>query len=137
MGSNPTSDTNFFILFLQNDLSSNCFENPEAESCIKLKTTLVNSVKFTLLQLESGQKYFICARTRGSCETMSSCSNGFVVDLEPPTQGQVKVMTMRGLSIPVDSHVKVTWSAFNDVINAQMTGYVQGIRSYELALGKQ
>ena len=66
---------------------------------------------------------------------MTSCSNGFVVDLEPPMKGHVEVTTMRGLTVPVDSHVRVTWGDFKDKIAQVMTGYVNGIKGYEVALG--
>ena len=102
---------------------------------MKFKTTVENSVKFTLLRLESGHKYFICARTLGSCEAMTSCSNGFVVDLEPPMKGYVEVTTMRGLTVPVDSHVRVTWHDFYDDSPQDVTGYVTGVKGYEVALG--
>ena len=66
---------------------------------------------------------------------MTSCSNGFVVDLEPPMKGRVDVTAMRGLTVPVNPNVRVTWGDFKDKIAQVMTGYVNGIKGYKVALG--
>ena len=148
-----------FVLFWT-DSSLNCFEEQDDDTCVKLKTTSENTVKLTLLKLESGEKYFVCVKTFGVCEKMRSCSNGFVVDLEPPKAGQVEIgnrVTIAKFRVnnlfskhlvqliyyflenlqkncQLDStSLRISWNSFVDKRTKHKTGYVHGIKSYEVS----
>ena len=127
--------------FLQTRSDVNCFEDDNNTACIKQKTTQKNTVKFTLLRLKSGTKYYICVNTNDArnCPALRSCSNGFTVDTEAPLAGRVYVGSHDNeLAYHVtDSYTYVSWTGF---VDQPLISYLprknHGIARYEIAIGK-
>ena len=96
-------------------------------------------MKFTRSTLHAGVKYFICLQTtEPHCTALRSCSNGFVVDTQPPSPGSVYIGNHgdTGVQYAVDQFLHVSWSACNDGAAGEETGYVDGIAGYSVAIGK-
>ena len=97
-------------------------------------------MKFTRSTLHAGVKYFICLQTtEPHCTALRSCSNGFVVDTQPPSPGSVYIGNPgdTGVQYAVDQFLHVSWSACSDGAAGEETGYVYGIAGYNVAIGEK
>ena len=96
-----------------------------------------NTVKFTRSALHSSSKYHICMQTSAGaqCPALRSCSNGFTVDTQPPSAGNVYIghHDESDAQYVVDRLVHVSWADFSD--GATITGYVEGIAGCQVAIG--
>ncbi|KAH3799518.1 hypothetical protein DPMN_153128 [Dreissena polymorpha] len=90
--------------------------------------------------------YFICAYSNNTViereyfteilEEISSCSNGFILDSSPPTKGEVQVHNHRGF-ITNPHYVIVTWTGFDDNIDATVFGYPEKLHYFSMRTGKK
>ena len=95
-------------------------------------------------KVEVNTRYFICAQSNASAierewftekfNSISSCSNGFVIDTIPPKSGHVFVKNNKGF-LTSRTDVMVHWDAFADNIYADDFGYPASIKEYYISCG--
>ena len=126
--------------FLQDDPEVNCRTNRHNLACKKRRYTSGNVVEFRNMHLQHAHRYFICVHaSNGSCSAapMIMCSNGFVVDTQPPIPGQVYIgHGAESLGHPDNTSVLIRWDGFTDVETELEIPYVSGIKEYFYAVGK-
>ncbi|XP_060084327.1 uncharacterized protein LOC132563603 [Ylistrum balloti] len=127
----------WYLLKDSKNLNQTCEENP---NCVASVQTLGGFSVFQGINLEPDIMYFICATTQTNGDGMSSlktCGNGFVVDVSPPSTGDVTVMSEKGFLINVDS-VIVHWDRFRDFHGYKTTlGYPSTIAKFSYFIGSE
>ncbi|XP_056015772.1 uncharacterized protein LOC125675332 [Ostrea edulis] len=116
----------------------------DAIKCDKTEHEFIN-VKFNDGELEHGQRYVVCIHTEHTEITyekwtqvlpeINVCSDGIVVDLTPPSAGNVWI-GKQGQRYQISAtDLYVTWDSFIDVEEFNMISHSSGIQNYQLGLG--
>ena len=126
--------------FVQEDPDVNCRTNKYHAACKKRRYTTGNVVEFRNMNLKHGHQYFICVyASNGNCSPapMKMCSNGFIVDTQPPLPGHVYVgHGTESTGHPDNTSVLIRWDGFEDIEAELDIPYVSGIKEYFYAIGK-
>ncbi|XP_061172145.1 uncharacterized protein LOC133181615 [Saccostrea echinata] len=111
-----------------------CEDDPE---CIYSKTGRGGLITFSSkVPLKSNVIYYLCVNDIANF-TVNRCSNGFVINLEPPAIGKVNVHTKKKGFITDDSLINVYWQGFENDDFYSKIGYPSNIRFYEIAVGTE
>ncbi|XP_061177042.1 uncharacterized protein LOC133185758 [Saccostrea echinata] len=128
--------------------SSLSFADPCNHSdCIRCTHTdreFIN-IKFREGELEHGQRYIVCIHTDHTeihheqssrvLLEINACSDGVVVDLTPPSMGDVWI-GRRGQRYQISTtDMYVAWDSFKDVEEIQTISHASGVQYYELGIG--
>ncbi|XP_052788806.1 uncharacterized protein LOC128223569 [Mya arenaria] len=116
----------------------------KSSQCQNSLTTGNGYATFDITHLMQNIRYYICAfadesivEREYSTEHLSSiqeCSDGFVVDREPPSAGNVLIENTNGFVANLRS-IKIYWKGFADNVHSSMMGYDRDIDYYMLAIG--
>lgn len=79
--------------------------------------------------------YYICVNISTN-PSISQCSNGFIIDQDPPSKGVIDIKTKKNGYITDDSRVDIHWHGFKDDNKFRNLGYPSSIEFYEIAIGK-
>lgn len=108
----------------------------EDDSCLELKRETGGLVKFSSkLPMEYNTMYYICVNITSNVSS-SQCSNGFIIDRDPPSKGEVYIKTKKNGYITDDSRLDIHWHGFTDDNKFRNLGYPSSIQFYEIAIGK-
>ncbi|XP_061176006.1 uncharacterized protein LOC133184957 [Saccostrea echinata] len=118
--------------------------HPDSISCADTDREFIN-VKFREGELEHGQRYIVCIHTDHTevhheqssrvLPEINACSDGVVVDLTPPSVGNIWI-GRRGQKYQTSTtDIYVTWDSFKDVEEFQTTSHATGVKNYELGIG--
>ncbi|CAH1242631.1 Hypp6913 [Branchiostoma lanceolatum] len=118
-------------------------DEPETLKCGQTKDNFVN---VRGLDLQNGQRYFVCVfaeetmlefeKFQQAAEEVSVCSNGVVVDKEPPVPGEVHVGLGNENYQTSKTELPIVWESFRDVEVHGNTGHQHsGVMKYEYAIG--
>ncbi|KAK3101903.1 hypothetical protein FSP39_007221, partial [Pinctada imbricata] len=102
--------------------------------------------KFDKGTLTHGERYLVCLhgdRTEIQHEKwlqilpdLNTCSDGVVVDLTPPTAGDVWITNIPGTQYQTStSDMYINWHSFRDVEELNTLPHSSGIQDYELGIG--
>ncbi|KAI8509825.1 hypothetical protein Bbelb_122530 [Branchiostoma belcheri] len=129
----------------ENEINYHSFrcDEPETLRCGQTKDNFVNVQG---LHLQNGQRYFVCVfaeettleyeKFQHVAEEVSVCSNGVVVDTEPPVAGEVHVGWGNQNYQTSTTELPIVWESFRDVEVHGNTGHQHsGVMKYEYAIG--
>ncbi|XP_078574183.1 uncharacterized protein LOC144860694 [Branchiostoma floridae x Branchiostoma japonicum] len=127
-----------------NELNYHSFRCDEPES-LKCGETKNNFVNVRGLELQNGKRYFVCIFAEETtlvyekfeqvAEEVSACTNGVVVDKEPPVPGVVHVGWGSKYQTST-TEFPIVWESFRDVEVHGNTGHHHsGVMKYEYAIG--
>ena len=112
--------------------------------CSAVQTSTTGVVKFPKESINFGRIYYICAYSDMAyvvretvTETLlpiQTCSNGFVIDNDPPYGGELHVANINGFINDLEN-LMISWNGFDDDINVTALGYENKINSYTLEIG--
>jgi len=124
--------------WVQEDPRINCKEHSTDVICIKRIYTSTNIAQFKHMKLKDRTKYHICVHASGgSCNSFKVCSNGFIIDTQPPLAGNVFVGHDINSGIHSDNNsIYIYWEAFSDLEDEIEVPYASGIKEYFYAIGK-
>ena len=123
--------------WLQTDTDINCKHQPTHLACLKKRYTTGNVVEFRNMMLSHRTHGFICVHGYGGdCALFKACSNGFIVDTEPPLGGRVYVGDNHETVLSDTNSVLIHWDGFSDLEAEQEIPYAAGIKEYFYAIGK-
>ena len=116
------------------------------EMCVSNLQTVGGVVNFRKVYLQNRQQYYICARVQASevdrefstekLDSFSGCSNGFVVDDDPPEPGSVTITGHNDGFVTEPTSLTVAWKGFTDIEQYVNIPSRSGIAGYAFALGK-
>ena len=114
------------------------------QSCVSRLETVGGVVNFRKVYLQNRQQYYICAQVQASevdrefstekMDSFSGCSNGFVVDDDPPEPGSVTITGHIDGFVTEPTALTVAWNGFMDV--EKYVDIPSGIAGYTFALGR-
>ena len=114
------------------------------QTCISNFETVGGVVNFRKVYLQNRQQYYICAQVQASevdrefstekLDSFSGCSNGFVVDDDPPEPGSVTITGHNDGFVTEPTTLTVAWNGFMDV--EKYVDLPSGIAGYAFAIGK-
>ncbi|XP_078658232.1 uncharacterized protein LOC144903715, partial [Branchiostoma floridae x Branchiostoma belcheri] len=129
----------------ENEINYHSFrcDEPETLRCGQTKDNFVNVQG---LHLQNGQRYFVCVfaeettlefeKFQHVAEEVSVCSNGVVVDTEPPVAGEVHAGWGNQNYQTSTTELPIVWESFRDVEVHGNTGHQHsGVMKYEYAIG--
>ncbi|KAI8519528.1 hypothetical protein Bbelb_027850, partial [Branchiostoma belcheri] len=129
----------------ENEINYHSFrcDEPETLRCGQTKDNFVNVQG---LHLQNGQRYFVCVfaeettleyeKFQHVAEEVSVCSNGVVVDTEPPVAGEVHAGWGNKNYQTSTTELQIVWESFRDVDVHGNTGHQHsGVMKYEYAIG--
>ncbi|XP_078658227.1 uncharacterized protein LOC144903711 [Branchiostoma floridae x Branchiostoma belcheri] len=129
----------------ENEINYHSFrcDEPETLRCGQTKDNFVNVQG---LELQNGQRYFVCVfaeettlefeKFQHVAEEVSVCSNGVVVDTEPPVAGEVHAGWGNQNYQTSTTELPIVWESFRDVEVHGNTGHQHsGVMKYEYAIG--
>lgn len=115
-----------------------------SKDCIVSKETNSGFVSFESSLTMLNKFYYICARSNTTfverelyteiLHEIKTCSNGFVLDSQPPVPGKVEIRNKNGFITSLNN-IYLSWNGFKDNINATKLGYVSDIQSYSYGIG--
>ena len=131
-----------WFLMTSRKLPTYCAFTPECKSSA---TTSNGYIRFPRSKIRYNKIYYICAKAPESeliteyktdrLPAIQTCSNGFVLDNMPPTSGIINVKNVNGYINSMSDFV-VTWTGFDDNVDAISVGYASKIKSYGVEIGK-
>ncbi|XP_021374355.1 uncharacterized protein LOC110463804 [Mizuhopecten yessoensis] len=137
MGDQPIT---WFLVRDSNSLNQSCEENP---NCVAIVQTFGGFSAFRGVNLENGIMYFICAdisditgNNRDEMPSFQTCGNGFFVDINPPSTGDVTITSERDYIIDQSSLV-VHWDGFKDFLGYKTLGYPFTLASFTYCIGSE
>lgn len=92
--------------------------------------------------LQSGEVYFVCAllsplqSTENALSVHEVCGDGFLVDDHPPSAGTVSILNTNDGFLSDKHRVLVSWSGFQDALEARGSAYGVASMSYSVTLGE-
>ena len=132
-----------WYLLTSRSLPQNCSSD---QTCISSIETVGGVVNFKKVYLQNRQQYYICARVQASevsreffttsLDSLSRCSNGFVVDDDPPEPGNVNFIGKNNGFVTDPTTLTIAWKFFTDVEKYVNISFGSGIAGYAYALGK-
>nr|XP_034332757.1 uncharacterized protein LOC105327902 isoform X2 [Crassostrea gigas] len=135
--------TSYYLPSTTLSLSDPC-SHPDAIKCDTTGHEFIN-VKFKEGELEHGQRYVVCIHAEYTeiqhekwtqiLPEINTCSDGIVVDLTPPTAGNVWIGTQGQRYQISTTDMYVSWDSFEDVEEFQTSPHTSGIQNYELGIG--
>ncbi|XP_033746935.1 uncharacterized protein LOC117332160 [Pecten maximus] len=131
MGDRPIC---WYLVRDSHNFSQPCEENP---NCVASVVTLGGFSVFQGVNLEHEIMYFICAITKINEDAISSfqtCGNGFVIDVNPPSTGEVTIASEKGFLVEKASLI-VHWTGFQDFHGYQTLGYPTSIARFTYSIG--
>ncbi|XP_041349360.1 LOW QUALITY PROTEIN: uncharacterized protein LOC121368688 [Gigantopelta aegis] len=133
-----------WYLMTNNYLPQDCSSD---KTCISNLQTVGGVVNFRKIYLQNRKLYYICAHVQASkvkrefstqkLDSFAGCSNGFVVDDEPPESGNVIIIGQNNGFVTDGSALTITWNSFTDVEKYVNIPFESGIAGYAFALGKE
>ncbi|XP_052235488.1 uncharacterized protein LOC127847524 isoform X3 [Dreissena polymorpha] len=112
-------------------------------SCVATETNKNSYVHFSKDVIFENTYYYICVKTERINVTLEhsveylqpirACSNGFVVDTIPPSDGFVNVTSSSGYI--TGNEVEISWHGFKDNVDAKLFGYPSYIQFYAYQVG--
>ena len=105
-------------------------------SCLATKNTASGFVDFGNTRLKENGLFYLCAivhQTR-HINSITVCSDGFLIDESLPEKGVVVVESTNGYLIE-GSEMTLRWSGFYGNRKAEITGYPSDIAHYRYAVG--
>ncbi|XP_062569401.1 uncharacterized protein LOC134231455, partial [Saccostrea cucullata] len=119
--------------------------HPDALKCDTTKNEFIN-MKFDPGELVHGQRYMVCIHTEYTeikhelwtqvLPQLDICSDGIVVDLTPPSPGEVWIGNVRGIKYQTSTtDMYINWETFLDVEEFQTGSHPSGIQNYVLGIG--
>lgn len=112
-----------------NTFGGKCAFDPQ---CLLSKNTIGGFVNFENLKIIENGILYICAK---SSTMQTICSDGFVIDENFPTGGQVSVEEVNGFIIE-GSTMSIQWTGFEGNKDALKLGYNSDMAGYMYAIGK-
>ena len=110
-----------------------CIEDNE---CIVSKVETGGLIEFSSrLPLKPNTLYFTCVNVTKD-PSLSQCSNGFMIDLDPPSKGKVIVQSTKSGFITDDNHIFIHWLGFVDNDLSKKLAYPSSIKHFEVAVGR-
>ncbi|XP_061176007.1 uncharacterized protein LOC133184958 [Saccostrea echinata] len=124
-------------------LSDPC-SHPNSIKCATTEHEFIN-VKFGDGELEHGQRYIVCIHTEYTeiqhekwtqvLPEINECSDGVVVDLTPPSVGNVWIGKQGQQYQTSTTDLYITWDSFKDVEEFQTISHAFGVQAYQLGIG--
>ncbi|XP_035698708.1 uncharacterized protein LOC118431573 [Branchiostoma floridae] len=129
----------------ENGINYHSFRCDEPET-LRCGQTKLNFVNVRGLDLQNGQRYFVCVFAEETtlefekfeqvAPEVSVCSNGVVVDTEPPVPGEVHAGWGNQNYQTSTTVLPIVWESFRDVEVHGNTGHQHsGVVKYEYAIG--
>ncbi|XP_078573997.1 uncharacterized protein LOC144860568 isoform X2 [Branchiostoma floridae x Branchiostoma japonicum] len=129
----------------ENGINYHSFRSDEPET-LRCGQTKLNFVNVRGLDLQNGQRYFVCVFAEETtlefemfeqvAPEVSVCSNGVVVDTEPPVPGEVHAGWGNQNYQTSTTVLPIVWESFRDVEVHGNTGHQHsGVVKYEYAIG--
>ncbi|XP_052707847.1 uncharacterized protein LOC128183063 isoform X2 [Crassostrea angulata] len=135
--------TSYYLPSTTLSLSDPC-SHPDAVKCDTTEHEFIN-VKFKEGELQHGHRYIVCIHTEYTeiqhekwtqvLPEINSCSDGIVVDLTPPTAGNVWIGTQGQRYQISTTGMFISWGSFEDVEEFQTISHSSGIQNYMLGIG--
>ncbi|XP_053381645.1 uncharacterized protein LOC123528459 [Mercenaria mercenaria] len=114
--------------------------------CVLSATSDTGFMAFDSDLIERNHLYYICAYSNVTLVAreafteelteIRSCSNGFIIDDIPPTDGRVTVRNTGGFLSDI-SAIDIAWRGFDDNADVEKLGYRDGIKYYSYAIGNR
>jgi hypothetical protein len=113
--------------------------------CVASSTSIGGFIVFSSkVPLDENVLYYLCANVTSEDAIISSgsqrkrlvCSNGFVLDNEPPVTGFVKVDNVHQGYLRNTTDFRFFWYGFKDDTSYEVLGYESGISKYSTCLGR-
>ena len=133
-----------WYLMLNKSLPQDC---SSVDSCVSNLETFGGVVNFRKVYLHNRQQYYICAKVQASevdrefstekLDSFSGCSNGFVVDDDPPETGSVTIIQHNNGFVTDPTAFTIAWDGFTDIEKYVNIPFTSGIAGYAYAIGKQ
>nr|XP_034301655.1 uncharacterized protein LOC105322112 [Crassostrea gigas] len=119
--------------------------HPDAIKCGSTTSEFIN-INFDPGELVHGERYMVCIHTVYTeikhemwtqvLPELNICSDGIMVDLTPPTPGQVWIGNVQGTNFQTSTtDMSINWETFQDIEEFQTNSHSSGIQDYILGIG--
>ncbi|CAC5401969.1 unnamed protein product [Mytilus coruscus] len=120
--------------------------HPDVVSCGKTDEQYINVILNKTNSLQHGHRYIVCIHANKSeikyekwtetLEEVNDCSDGVIVDLTPPSPGQVWIGNKPNSNYQISSSdISITWDSFMDVEEHEKSMHSTGISKYVVSVG--